>query len=147
MNAIKLLIDDHKKVEDLFLEFEQLGDADGAQKAKLAEQVCKELTVHAVVEEELFYPAARQTFDTQDDKLIDRAEEEHSEAKKKIANIKTMSTGNTLNAEMKKLKEAIEHHVEKEETEMFPKLEKMGMETVQLGSRMMARKLQLISTL
>ena len=145
MDAIKLLVEDHKAVENLFLDYEETEDAN--TKATLAAAICKDLTVHTMVEEELFYPAAREVGATMDeaviDDLLDEAEHEHAMAKDLIAKIKTMSTGSELDAAMQKLKRAIEHHVEEEETELFPKLKKSGMETAVLGARMMERKGQL----
>ena len=137
MDAIKLLVEDHKAVENLFLKYEDAGDS-ADMKAELAATICKELTVHMMIEEELFYPAARDVDGM--DELLDDAEREHAEAKELIAKIKTMSTGSALDAEVKKLKGAIEHHVEEEETKMFPKLQKQGMETTVLGSMMVERK-------
>ena len=145
MDAIKLLVVDHKMVEELFLQFEAVGDEEPNKKAELAAMICKELTVRMMIKEELFYPAARAVKGMED--MIDAALQEHAETKEMIAKIKTLSTGYELEEEMSKLKKAIKHHVEEEETEMFPKLQKQGMETTNLGAQMMERKLQLKATL
>lgn len=144
MDAIKLLEADHDEVDMLFEQYEAATDA--GTKAMTAEKICKCLTVHATVEEELFYPAARQVLDESDECLLDDAEKEHAEAKEMIAKIMTMVSGDELDECIMKLKKAIEHHVSDEEDKMFPLLEQLGMETTKLGAQMESRKLQLKST-
>jgi hemerythrin superfamily protein len=145
MDAIELLVSDHHEVDGLFTEFEGL--TDGMKKATLAWNICKELTVHVTIEEELFYPKARECLKGSDEGMVDDAIHEHTEAKDLIAKIKTLSTGSELDSEMKKLKAVIKDHVKDEEEDMFPKLKELGMETTQLGSEMSQRKTQLIATL
>lgn len=144
MDAIKLLEADHEEVEMLFEQYEAAND--DHTRAFTAEEICKCLTVHATIEEELFYPEARQVLDQSDQYLLDDAEQEHAEAKKMIAKIKTLSTGDELDKCIEELKKAIEHHVSDEEDKLFPKLEDMGMETMNLGIQMETRKKQLKST-
>src|SRR5258707_456872 len=79
-DAIKLLMADHDEVEALFKQFQKLKN-DGAQKADIVEQICKALTVHAEIEEEIFYPAAREALAEKDDDLLDEAEVEHASIK------------------------------------------------------------------
>lgn len=145
MDAITLLVNDHHEVDMLFGQYE--GAKDAPVKARLAEEICKQLTVHATIEEELFYPKAREVLDDNDDEMVDEAEEEHSEAKEMIATIRAMSTGPELDTKMKELQGAIKHHVTEEEEEMFPKLKELGMEMTKLGTEMAQRKSQLLSTL
>lgn len=147
MDAVNLLVEDHHKVEQLFEQFESAPATDPALKARLAEQICKELSVHAAIEEELFYPKARECLDSSEEDMVEEAIDEHADAKDMISQIKTMSTGPELDAAMKELSAAIKHHVTEEEDEMFPKLKDLGMEMTKLGSDMMQRKSQLISTL
>lgn len=144
MNAIEMLIVDHKEVENLFQQFETSDNE--THQAMIAEQICKMLTVHATIEEELFYPEARNVLKSNDEELVDEAVEEHAEAKEMIAQIKTMTTGQGLDVAVMELKEAIEHHVDEEENDMFVRLQNLGMETVELGKKMSARKQQLMST-
>lgn len=145
MDAIELLKADHREVEALFKKYEDSEDA--TVQARTAEMICKMLTVHATVEEELFYPKAREVLGEDDEKeLVDHAEKEHGMAKSMISKIMTMHSGILLHAAVKALKLAIEHHVKDEETEMFPKLKELGMETTQLGVEMESRKKQLMST-
>lgn len=144
MDAIDLLISDHAEVSQMFQDFE--AETDPVVRAWCAEKICKSLTVHMMVEEELFYPEARKVLDSGDEDLVDEAEHEHSEAKDMIADIKTMATGSDLDDKMADLREAIEHHVGEEEDELFPLLQQLGMETTNLGVQMESRKKQLMST-
>lgn len=146
MNAIHLLIADHREVEGLFKKYADLTDMEPGRQAFLAEKICKALSVHMTVEEELFYPAAREVFDDSDDEMVDEGVREHAEAKELIQEIMNMTTGPDLNEAIKKLQKAIEHHVSDEEDEMFPALQDQGMETTKLGAEMEARKYQLVST-
>lgn len=116
-DAIKLLKADHKEVKTWFEEYEKL-EAKGDKQA-LADKICLALTVHAQIEEEIFYPAARPAVD--DDALFDEAEVEHGSAKQLIAEIQAMKAGDRLfDAKVIVLGEYIDHHVEEEEEEMFP---------------------------
>ena len=144
-DAIEQLTADHRKVEKLFKEYEQLVAAEGSynEKEQLAATICAELTVHAQVEEEIFYPAARDILDEED--LVDEAVVEHATAKDLIAQLADMSPDDDLyDAKVKVLCELIEHHVEEEEDEMFPKLKKAKLDTASLGLQMEQRKLELI---
>ena len=147
-DAIEQLQEDHRQVEALFREFEELADSDDADaKESVATQICEKLTVHAQVEEEIFYPAARQALGG-DTEIIDEAEEEHADAKQLIAEIEEMSPDDDdFDAKVKSLNEAITHHVEEEEGEMFPKLRQSGMETQGLGEQMAERKQEIMDEL
>lgn len=144
-DAIALLIEDHKKVKDLFEKFDKLSDRSKVNKKKIADQICLELTVHAQVEEEIFYPAVRAPI--KDDDLMDEAVVEHASAKELIAQISEMDPGDDLyDAKVKVLSEQIEHHVEEEEGEMFPKVRKTKVDLVALGEEMAARKEELMAS-
>jgi hemerythrin superfamily protein len=143
-DAIALLTADHKKVKDLFEQFEGLSDRSKVNKKKIADQICMELTVHAQVEEEIFYPAVRKPI--KDDDLMDEAVVEHASAKELIAQISEMDPGDDLyDAKVKVLSEQIDHHVEEEEGEMFPKVRKSGVDLDALGQQMAARKEELMA--
>lgn len=143
-DAIALLTADHKKVKDLFEQFEGLSDRSKVNKKKIADQICMELTVHAQVEEEIFYPAVRKPI--KDDDLMDEAVVEHASAKDLIAQISEMDPGDDLyDAKVKVLSEQIDHHVEEEEGEMFPKVRKSGVDLDALGQQMAARKEELMA--
>ena len=143
-DAIELLKADHEKVKDLFEKFEALSDRSKVNKKKIADQICLELTVHTQVEEEIFYPAIREPL--KDDDMMDEALVEHASAKDLIAQISEMDPGDELyDAKVKVLSEQIEHHVEEEEGEMFPKVRKAKVDLAALGEQMAARKEELMA--
>jgi hemerythrin superfamily protein len=142
-DATKLLEKDHREVEDLFEKFEKLTDRAKVSKKKIADDICNELTVHTQIEEEIFYPAVRGAGKEMED-MIDEAIVEHASAKDLIAQIESMEADEDLyDAKVKVLQEMIEHHVEEEEKEMFPKVRKLGLDLDGLGQQMQARKDQL----
>lgn len=141
-DAIKLLKQDHKQVNDLFKEFEKT-DQDG-RKQEIADMVCKALTVHAQIEEEIFYPAAYAALD--DDDMLDEAEIEHASAKALIAQIQASKAGEPLfDARMTVLGEYIRHHVAEEEGEMFSECRSSKMDLKALGAQMATRKAELMA--
>jgi hemerythrin superfamily protein len=147
-DAIKLLSTDHAEVKQLFAQYEQLVDdeADDEERQALAEQICTMLTVHAAIEEEIFYPAAREALDEQD--LLDEAEVEHASAKDLIAQIQEMDPDEELyDAKVKVLGEYIAHHVKEEETEMFPQCKSAKMDLAALGAELAERKEELMGEL
>ena len=145
MNAISLLMKDHKNVKALFAQYEGLSDRSFATKKKLAEQICHELTVHTQVEEEIFYPAVRRPI--HDGDLMDEAVVEHASAKELIAQILAMDPSEDLyDAKVTVLSEQIEHHVKEEEGDMFPKVRKTSVDLDALGEQMAARKEQLAAS-
>ncbi len=148
MDAIELLKADHRKVEKLFKEYDKLVEDEGSynEKEALTATICAELTMHTQIEEEIFYPAARDILDEED--LIDEAVVEHASVKDLIAQLSDMAPDDDLyDAKVKVLSELIEHHVEEEEDEMFPKLKKAKLDTAALGPQMEDRKLQLVDEL
>ena len=147
-DAIGLLTADHREVKALFEKYEKLAKtkAGASDRQALAETICDMLSVHATIEEKIFYPAARKA--TQDNELLDEAEAEHAAAKNLIAQIKDMEPADDLyDAKVKVLGEQIDHHVKEEEKELFPEAKKSDMNLRELGARMMARKHQLMAEL
>ena len=141
-DAIKLLKDDHKEVKTYFKEYEDLDDE--AEKQALAEKICLALTVHAQIEEEIFYPAAREAID--DDDLLDEAEVEHGSAKQLIAEIMAMKAGDRLfDAKVTVLGEFVDHHVKEEENEMFPESRESDLDLKALGAQLAERKAELMA--
>jgi hemerythrin superfamily protein len=141
-DGIALLKQDHREVEKLFAKFEK---AKGAkEKQKLAEQICKELTIHAKIEEDIFYPACEGAVDAD---LLEEAYVEHDGAKVLIAEIEAGGPDEAFyDAKVKVLSEMIEHHVEEEEKRvegMFSQARKAGLDIDDLGERMLARKEEL----
>jgi hemerythrin superfamily protein len=143
MDAIALLTQDHENVKALFEKYEATGDKAYATKKKLATQICLELTRHAIAEEEIFYSALRAASgDTED--MVDEATVEHAAAKDLIAQILAMEPQDDLyDAKVKVLSEQIEHHVQEEEDEMFPKAKKAKLDMVALGEAIEARKAEI----
>ena len=121
-DAVELLTSDHAEVSALFKKYDKLADsnAKASDRQAHAEQICTLLTVHATIEEEIFYPAARAA--GVEDSLMDEADVEHAAAKDLIAQIRAMSPDEDhYDAKVKVLGEQIEHHVEEEQDKMFPK--------------------------
>ena len=143
-DAVKLLMADHREVKALFARYKKLVTAQGSatERQTLAETICDMLTVHASIEEEIFYPAARAAMP--DDALLDEAEVEHASAKDLIAQIKAMSPEDKLyDAKVTVLREYIDHHVQEEEGELFPKATKAGLDLDEIGAELRARKEEL----
>ncbi|HYC96052.1 MAG TPA: hemerythrin domain-containing protein [Sphingomicrobium sp.] len=142
MDAIALLKQDHRTVEELFAKFEQAGGA--GTKQKLAKQICLELTVHAQIEEEIFYPACEGKVD---EGLVKEAYVEHDGAKLLIAEILAGEPSDEFyDSKVKVLQEQIEHHVEEEERRMeglFSQARKAGLDMDALGEQLAARKAEL----
>ncbi|MBC7453779.1 MAG: hemerythrin domain-containing protein [Massilia sp.] len=140
MDAVALLTQDHENVKALFEQFEASGEKAYASKKKLATKICLELTKHATAEEEIFYPAV-QAIGGDTETLVDEAQVEHAAAKELIAQILSMDPQDELyDAKVKVLSEQIEHHVQEEEGEMFPKAREAGLDLVALGEAIEARK-------
>jgi hemerythrin superfamily protein len=146
MDAISLLKQDHKEVSALFKKFESADSGKG----DIAAEVCKLLTVHAQIEEELFYPAAREALENSEEgeDLLDEAEVEHASAKELIAQIEASEEGEHLfEAKVTVLGEYIKHHVEEEEKELFPKVSKTDLDLDTLGKQLKARKTELLGAM
>lgn len=143
IDAVELLTKQHREVEDLFEQFEKLTDRAKASKKKIADQICNALIMHTTIEEEIFYPATREASkgEEETEDMVDEAVVEHASAKDLIAQIQEMDPGDELyDAKVKVLSEMIEHHVEEEEKEMFPKTRKLKLDMEALGQEMKARQ-------
>lgn len=146
-DAIALLKEDHRQVKELFSEFKKFQEAktEGVDDIKQAiiEDVCAMLKVHTQIEEEIFYPAAREALDDEED-LMNEAEVEHTGAKELIAKIEASSAEDPMTcAQFLVLSEQIDHHVKEEQDEMFPKVERSEMDTVTIGEQLAKRKAEL----
>jgi hypothetical protein len=143
MDATHLLTEDHRKVEGLFERFEKAG-GDG-RKEQIARQICTELKVHSMIEEEIFYPALRGKISDED---LDEAYVEHDGAKVLINEIEAGGADEAFyDAKVKVLKEQIEHHVEEEEKirgNIFQQARAADVDLEALGERMAARKAELL---
>jgi hemerythrin superfamily protein len=144
IDATRLLTDDHRAVQKLFDAFEKADDGDLDAKGTLVRRACEELTVHAMIEEELLYPAAQKALPEDERPDVEEAYVEHFLVKVLIEKFATLKPGQKgFDATFKVLSEMVKHHVEEEESELFPNLRKSGMDLDELGSRMMKRKEQL----
>jgi hypothetical protein len=142
-NAFELLEQDHREVEEWFDEYDELKEDDN-RKGELAEKICLALKVHAQIEEEIFYPQAREA--TNDNDLIDEAVVEHATVKNLIGEIEAMEVGEKLyDAKMRVLGEMVKHHIREEEEELFPELEAAQMDLGAVGKEIAERKQELMS--
>ena len=140
--ATALLRADHKLVSGLFEEFEKAKSA--KKKKALVAQICTELTVHARIEEEIFYPAVKKAL--KDHELVPEAQVEHASVKDLIAQVEGVEPGGEMyDARVKVMGEFVKHHVKEEEKQMFPKAKKSGLDLRELGQRMQARKQELMT--
>src|SRR6185312_4967435 len=130
--AIKMLMADHRKVEDLFVQYESAKDAHDESRKDIATKICNELTIHATIEEEIFYPWLREALDEDDG------------ARDLIAQIEdTPEADGVFDAKVKVLSEYIKHHVKEEEQEIFPSVADERETLEELGQQMQARKVEL----
>lgn len=140
-NALTLLRADHDAVLELFDKFESAARKD--QKQKLAEQICTELTIHTMIEEEIFYPAIRAA-QGEETEALDEAFVEHDGAKKLIGEIQNGQAGAEMfDAQLKVLSEYIKHHVKEEYREIFPMARKADINLDEIGAQIAARKKEL----
>jgi hemerythrin-like domain-containing protein len=122
MDAITLLKDDHKSLEQLFKRFEDAGDRAFVEKRKIVDRIIEELSVHAAIEEQFFYPVARATVPDTDELALE-AIEEHGIVKWLLHDLEKMSVENErFDAKVTVLIETVRHHLEEEEQELFPKV-------------------------
>ncbi len=140
--ATAMLRADHKKVSALFAEFEKTRSA--KRKKLIVSQICTELTVHAQIEEEIFYPAVKAAL--KDHELVPEANVEHQSVKDLIAQVKDVEPdGEVYDARVKVMGEFVKHHVKEEQNEMFPRAKKTKLDMVALGEQMSLRKAELLA--
>ena len=143
-DATALLKADHQRVADLFEEFESAKS--GKSKMSIVAQICTELTVHAQIEEEIFYPAVKAAL--KDQKMVPEATVEHAAVKNLIAEVQGKEPyGEMYDAKVKVMGEFVKHHVKEEEKEMFPKVRKTDLDLKALGDKMATRKEELMATM
>jgi hemerythrin superfamily protein len=141
MDAIELLKEDHKKVEKIFMAMEKKDD-----RQKFFPELDRELSVHAEIEEKIFYPATKEAEPTRD--LVLESIEEHKQIKMVLADLEqTDKTTDVWGAALKVLQEDVMHHVGEEENELFPKVKKVlsKQQLEDLGTRMETLKMQLLA--
>jgi len=149
MDACELLDADHIAVKHLFVEYARqatiLGADPGGERRELALKICDELTVHATIEEEIFYPALGAAVPAAQAKLQE-AQAEHDEAKQLIAEIQALGEASpAMDALVAKLAGAIEHHVKEERDELFPKAKAApGLDLMEVGEHLRARQNEIV---
>lgn len=140
--ATAILRADHKLVSDLFAEYETARTA--SKKMQLVARICAELSVHAQVEEEIFYPAVKAAL--KDKELVPEATVEHATLKDLIAQIENVQPdGEMFDAKVKVLSEYVKHHVKEEQNEMFPQARATKLDMVELGAQLLSRKDELMA--
>lgn len=140
--ATAILRADHKLVAELFSEYEKARST--TKKRDLVAQICTELTVHAQVEEEIFYPAVKSAL--KDKELIPEATVEHATLKELIAQVEGVQPdGEMFDAKIKVMSEYVKHHVKEEQNEIFPKAKAADMDLLALGAQITERKEELLA--
>ena len=143
-DATALLKADHQRVADLFEEFESAKS--DKSKMSIVSKICTELTVHAQIEEEIFYPAVKAAL--KDHEMVPEATVEHAAVKDLIAEVEGKEPyGEMYDAKVKVMAEFVKHHVKEEEKEMFPKVRKTDLDLKALGDKMATRKEELMATM
>lgn len=144
-DALAVLRADHAQMIELFEQFEQMkDDVDEQEKDALVARICGELIVHAAIEEELFYPEAREVVSGHDD-IFDEALVEHASAKDLIAQLGEMEPEDDLyDAKVTVLGEYVKHHIDEEQNELFPAVAQTELDLEDLGRRLVERKAELM---
>lgn len=147
-DVIVLLKNDHAEVKKLFKQFDKLAEKEDIEgKVQIANKICSELIAHTIAEEDIFYPGARAA--TEDDDMLNEAIVEHDSAKDLISQIQVMNPEDPMyDAKVTVLGEYINHHVEEEETEMFPEVRKSKeLDLRELAVKFTARKEEILKQL
>jgi hemerythrin-like domain-containing protein len=138
-HAVAILMKDHDKVKDLFDRFEKSDAA--AEKERIIREAVNRLKIHAVIEEEIFYPAVRKHIGAE---IMNEADEEHHVARVLIAELEQGARGDDhREAKFSVLAESVRHHIKEEEGEMLPKAKSLDIDFEALGEQLLARKKEL----
>jgi hypothetical protein len=140
-DAINLLDADHMRVESLFNDFSS-ADLDPATRLDIAQVICMELVLHAMIEEEVFYPAFAEA--TGDRKMVEHARTEHQEVRDLIAQVPNAPD---IHAVMAQIQKSTMEHVEEERRDMFTKAKASNMDLVELGRQLEIRKYELAANI
>jgi hemerythrin-like domain-containing protein len=141
-DATALLRADHKRVSGLFAEYKKARSSEN--KKDIVAKICRELTVHAQIEEEIFYPAVKQAL--KDKTLVPEATVEHATLKALIAQVEGGEPDNEMfDAKIEVMSEYVQHHVKEEQNEMFPKAKASKMDLMELGEQLTERKAELMA--
>jgi hemerythrin superfamily protein len=147
-DAIEVLKADHRIAERLFDAFHRTADTDLEAKHALAQRACEELTVHTLIEEEILYPAAYKALQQSEEIDVDEAFVEHFVMKTLVARFESLKPGDRgFDATFEVLSGIVRHHIEEEESILFPELLKSGIDLVRLGEEIATRKQVLMKRL
>jgi hemerythrin superfamily protein len=142
-DALQLLKADHEEVATMFEEYAD--SEDDGEKEELAQNICAALSVHAQIEEEIFYPAAREVLEADELELVNEADVEHATIRELVSQIEASdATDEHFDAMIKVLGEYVKHHVREEESELFPRLEASELDRQAVGNALAARKAELL---
>ena len=148
-DALDLLKEDHKRVDKLFRDFESVDRDDPDAMQELVEIACMELQIHSILEEEIFYPAVRAKVEDDDQEqqdLLNEAEVEHETVDDIIAKLQELEPDDPMYAAyFNVLSEYVKHHVQEEETTLFPSVKSMQLDLQQLGEDMRLRREELFA--
>ena len=146
-DAIAMLIADHRRVQQLFREFDKLDRKDEDARIEIVETACVELKIHSIIEEEIFYPAVRSKIGEESENLLNEAAIEHEVADTLIDKLGEIDPSEPDYAAcFKVLSEYAQHHIMEEEKALFPKVRKMReLDLEELGGEMQARKNELMA--
>jgi len=146
VNAIELIKADHRKVEQLHQQYQ--GGNGQETKHSIIQTICYELSLHATLEEEIFYPAVERTLGKDGASLVTEARKEHSEMKQAISQLQAGEfAGPECEQVFRKMMQGVQHHVQEEEQELLPKAQQqLGAEIERLGTQMQQRKQELQNT-
>jgi len=141
-DATRLLRADHKLVSELFEQYKKTRSTEN--KKEIVDQICRELSVHAQVEEEIFYPAVKAAL--KDQELVPEATVEHASVKDLIAQVEGKEPdGEMFDAKIKVLSEHVKHHVKEEQNEIFPRAKRSKLDMRELGMQIATRKEELMA--
>ena len=140
-NAIELITSDHRTVEQLYQRYQEASGQTQSQQA-IIQEVCHELTIHAQLEEEIFYPAVERKLGKEGASLVQEARKEHSDMKRAIGQLQTRQFAGPECAQVfETMMTGVQHHVKEEESEMLPRAQQqLGAESERLGAQMQERK-------
>ena len=143
-NAIELIKSDHRTVEQLYQRYHGLNGQPQQQQA-IIQEICHELTIHAQLEEGIFYPAVERTLGKEGARLVQAALQEHADMKQAMSQLQASRfTGPECEQVFQEMMKGVQHHVQEEETEMLPQAQqRLGTESERLGTQMQQRKQEL----
>lgn len=143
-DALDALMADHRAIEKLFDAFGRAGKGPAETRGALVQRACEELAVHTMLEEELLYPAAKDALAKDQKTDVDEAFVEHFLVKTLIAKFETLTPDDPgFNATFRVMAEMVQHHIDEEESQLFPELRRSGLDRARLGAQIARRKEEL----